>query len=627
MNAANYPPGTGFAAGGPPSTRKPLLTDRMEAFVGVFAERLATILLVLEFVILGAGVLARYAFHAPLVWSDELASIIFVWLGMIGAVVTHRYGEHLQFTSYLHQLTPVKREWVEAGISALTVCFLVVMMPPIVEALQDEWIIRTPVLQIPNTVRVAGIAVGFCCMLLLSLLRLNRLSRQKIIISMSAVLLLSGLLWTLQPVFLTLGYYNLIIFFLGLGTLLVVIGTPIAFAFGIATFAYLALATDAPLGIIVGRMTEVLSELILLAIPMFIALGLLMVSMGLANALIEFMVALLGHVRGGLSYVLVGVIFLVSGISGSKAADMAAVAPILFPEMKKRGANHGELIGLLSGAGIMSETIPPSLVLITIGAVTGISIGALFAAGIYPAVLCSVILVGAIYWRSRCDVITTVRASIWKIISTFAKSAPALVLPFVIRGAVIEGISTATEVATIGVAYTTVIGAVCYQTVNFKSYYPICIRTAALSGAVLLILAIATAMGWALTQSGFSMRVAELMAEVPGGKWTFIAISIVAFALLGSVLEGIPAVVLFAPLMFPSARGLGVDEIHYAMVVILAMGLGLFAPPFGLGFYTACAIGEVSPSKAFRKVWFYLAVMAFATMLVGFFPLLLNLRM
>ena len=160
---------------------------------------------------------------------------------------------------------------------------------------------------------------------------------------------------------------------------------PIAFAFGLATFAFITLTTSTPSTVVVGRMDEGMSHLILLSVPLFVFLGLLIEMTGMARAMVGFLASLLGHVRGGLQYVLVAAMYLVSGISGAKAADMAAVAPVLFPEMIKRGAKPGDLVALLSATGAQTETIPPSLVLITIGSVTGVSIAALFTGGLLPA--------------------------------------------------------------------------------------------------------------------------------------------------------------------------------------------------------------------------------------------------
>jgi len=342
---------------------------------------------------------------------------------------------------------------------------------------------------------------------------------------------------------------------------------------------------------------------------------------GLARVLVDFRAALIGHVRGGLSYVLLGAMYLVSGISGSKAADMAAVAPVLFPEMKRRGAQPGELVALLAASGAMSETIPPSLVLITIGSVTGVSIAGLFTGGLLPALVAAIALVIVCRHRSRGESLAGVtRAPPRQVMRAFVVALPALALPFLIRTAVIEGVATATEVSTVGVVYTIAAGLFIYRQFDWRRLYPMLIETASLSGAILLIIGTATGMAWGLTQSGFSRSLAMAMTGLPGGAFSFMAVSIAAFIVLGSVLEGIPAIVLFGPLLFPIARAVGIHEVHYAMVVILAMGIGLFAPPFGVGYYAACAIGRVEPAEGIRPIWAYMVALVIGTIIVAAFP-------
>jgi tripartite ATP-independent transporter DctM subunit len=401
----------------------------------------------------------------------------------------------------------------------------------------------------------------------------------------------------------------------------VAMGVPIAFAFGIATVGYVALATRAPLTVIVSRMDEGMSHLLLLSIPLFVLLGLLIDMTGMARAMVAFLASLLGHVRGGLSYVLLGAMYLVSGISGAKAADMAAVAPVLFPEMKARGMKPGELVSLLAASGAMAETIPPSVVLIVIGSVASVSIAALFTGGLLPAAVLALALALVAYFRSGDDdLVARQRATSTEIWRAFVISVPALILPFIIRAAVVEGVATAVEVSTIGIAYTVAAGIIIYRQFDWRRIWPMLVDTASLSGAILFIVGTATAMAWALTQSGFSHTLATTMANVPGGGAGFMAFTIVVFIVLGSVLEGVPALVLLAPLLFPIARSMGIHEVHYSMVVILAMGVGLFAPPFGVGFFTACAIGNVDPDEAMARIWPYLGALLIGVILVAAVP-------
>ncbi|PZA11962.1 ABC transporter permease [Rhodopseudomonas palustris] len=598
------------------------LIGALEAGLGLLVEIPAAVLVVVEIVVLFAGVVSRYVFHSPLIWSDELASILFLWLAMLGAAVAFRRGEHMRMTAMVAGASPRLRAWLDlVGICA-ALAFLLLIAAPAYEYAYEESYITTPALSLANSWRAAALPVGILLMALFALFRLIRFGDLKLVFGAAlTVALLIGAFWLAQPLFKPLGNLNLVIFFVGVVASCVFAGVPIAFGFGLAIYGYLALTTTTPLLILVGRMDEGMSHLILLSVPLFVFLGLLIEMTGMARAMVAFLASLLGHVRGGLHYVLVGAMYLVSGISGSKAADMAAVAPVLFPEMKQRGAKPGDLVALLSATGAQTETIPPSLVLITIGSVTGVSISALFTGGLLPGVVLAIMLCSLVWWRYRGEDLSHVtRAKGSDIGKAFIVALPALALPFVIRAAVVEGVATATEVSTIGIVYAVVVGILVYRKFDWRRLRPMLVETAALSGAILLIIGTATGMAWGLTQSGFSRSLAAAMTGLPGGSATFLAVSIVAFVILGSVLEGIPAIVLFGPLLFPIARAVGIHEVHYAMVVILAMGIGLFAPPFGVGYYAACAIGRVDPAEGMRPIWGYMLALLIGLIVVAAIP-------
>src|SRR5271156_4463423 len=594
----------------------------IEAFMGRLIEIPAALLVVAEIVTLFAGVVARYVVQQPLIWSDELASILFLWLAMLGSVVAFRRAEHMRMTAVVASATPAVRAYLDVVATCASLAFLLFIVGPSYQYAYEESFITTPALQIANSWRAAALPVGICLMVLFAALRLVRVGDTGLVIKAAlSVALLVAVFWLAAPWLRPLGNLNLVIFFVGVVGFCVFAGVPIAFAFGLAIFGYLALTTRTPLMVLVGRMDEGMSHLILLAVPLFIFLGLLIEMAGMARAMVAFLASLLGHVRGGLHYVLVGAMYLVSGISGSKAADMAAVAPVLFPEMKQRGARPGDLVALLAATGAQTETIPPSLVLITIGSVTGVSISALFTGGLLPGVVLAITLSALVWWRYRGEDLSHVRkASGGEIARSFVIALPALALPFVIRAAVVEGIATATEVSTIGIVYGLIIGLVIYRQFDWRRLVPVLIGTDCLSGAILLIIGTATGMAWGLTQSGFSRGLAAAMTGLPGGAASFIAVSIVAFVILGSVLEGIPAIVLFGPLPFPIARQVGVHEVHYAMIIILAMGIGLFAPPFGVGYYAACAIGRVDPAEGIRPIWGYMLALLVGLIIVAIFP-------
>jgi tripartite ATP-independent transporter DctM subunit len=597
--------------------------EQLNKAIGTLVEIPAALLVLAEVIVLLMGVTSRYVFHQPLVWSDELASILFLWLAMFGSVIAFQRGEHMRMTAIVGKLTPRKRALLDLVATSAGVAFLAFVVHPAYEFAQDEVYVRTPAMDIVNSWRAAALPIGLGLMLVVGLLHVFRFGQLKDVFLAAALVaavvggmaLLGG--GTLKP----LGNWNLLLFFVfGVGAL-VLLGVPIAFSFGLATFGYIALTTGTPVVVLVGRMDEGMSHLILLAVPLFVLLGLLIEMTGIALAMVAFLANLLGHVRGGLSYVLIGAMYLVSGISGSKAADMAAVAPALFPEMRKRGSKPGELVALLSATGAQTETIPPSLVLITIGSATGVSIAALFTGGMLPGVVVGLTLAALVWWRYRGEDLSGVRrASGREIGKSFLVAIPALALPVVIRVAVVEGVATATEVSTIGIVYAVIAGLLVYRKFDWKRVYPMLVSTAALSGSILFIIGAATGMAWALTQSGFSTALAESMKALPGGAVTFMTVSLFAFIILGSVLEGIPAIVLLGPLLFPIARQVGIHEVHYAMVVTLAMGIGLFAPPFGVGYYAACAISRIHPNEGMKPIVGYMIALFIGTVLVAAIP-------
>lgn len=605
-----------------PATGLGRFAGHLDRTLGGLVEAVAAVLVLVEIIILGAGVTARYVFHAPLVWSDELASILFLWLSMLGAVVALRRGEHMRMTGLVSRVSPQTRALLEAVAITASIAFLLLIIPHAIEYAEEENFIVTPALEISNAWRAAAIPVGVGLMLIAAGCRLLRFGSLKpVLMAIGLTALLVLLFWLAGPALKPLGKLNLIVFFVGVVALNVFSGVPIAFSFALATFGYLACTTSTPMLVMVGRLDEGMSHLILLAVPLFIFLGALIEMTGMAKAMIQFLASLLGHVRGGLSYVLVGAMYLVSGISGSKIADMAAIAPVLFPEMKKRGAKPGDLVALLSATGAQTETIPPSIVLITIGSVTGVSIAALFTGGMLPAVVLGAALCFVVWWRCRGEDLSNVtRFSRREIAKLALIAAPAIALPFVIRAAVVEGVATATEVSTIGIAYAVLAGILLYHQFDWRRLPRMLVETASLTGAIIFIIGCATAMAWGLTQSGFSRDLAQVMAAVPGGSWGFLGVSIVAFTILGSVLEGIPAIVLFGPLVFPIAKQVGVHEVHYSMVVIFAMGIGLFAPPFGVGYYGACAISKINPDEGLKYIWGYILALLIGLLVVAAVP-------
>ncbi len=573
-------------------------------------------------VMLLAGVGSRYLLGAPLVWVDEAVSIAFVWLAMLGSAIAIHRNEHLRLTVVVNALPDRVQGYVNAFGHMVVVAFLGTLLKPAFDYVESEAFVTTPALEMPNSWRVASIAFGFVAMLIVVLAHAWRTAKISELLVGAAVVAGIGLAcWAGMPMLKTLGHLNIAIFLIGFVVVSLAAGVPITFCFGIGALSFIAFTTHTPMGVMIGRMDEGMSSLVLVSVPVFVLLGCVLDATGMGKAIIDFLASLIGHVKGGMSYVLLGSLFIVSGISGSKVSDMATVAPALFPEMKRRGQKPKEMIALLSTGAAMADTVPPSIVLIVLGAVAGVSIAGLFQAGVTVAMVLLVALAVLARWKARTEVMLQVkRAPLATVGKTLLVAGPALVLPFLIRGAVGGGVATATEVSTLAVLYAMIVGMVMYGGIGAKKIYAMLVETAALSGAVLMILGTALAMAWVITQSGVAQQLAVFMKTLPGGVMGFMAVTMVIFLVLGCVLEGLPALLLMAPLMFPIARALGVNDVHYAMVVVVAMNIGLMMPPIGVGFYIACRIGNVSPDEAMGAIWPYIAALIVGMVVIAAVP-------
>lgn len=593
--------------------RKILLPPIEAASAALVVGLIATVLV---------GVFFRYVLSRPLTFIDDMASFLFLWTAMVGTAIAIDRNEHIRLTLFVSMFPQKIRPFLEALALVVVIIFTIVLLPLAFEHVAFEHVVISPGLGIPNSYKVAAMPFGLTLILLFCFdILFSRFTLSEIAYSASAALAIGLLLWLMAPFFHGLGFWNILVFLVVMLLVCLIIGVPIAFCFGISTLSFLFFTTSVPLSVMIGRMDEGMSGLILLAIPIFILLGCILDVTGMGKAIVEFLSSMFGHVRAGMSYVLLGSLYLVSGISGSKISDMATIAPALFPEMKRRGNKPSEMVALLGTGAIMADTVPPSIMLIVLGSVAGLSIAGLFTSGFVIAFFLMLILAVLARWKSRHERTDEVkRAPFSQMGKTFLFAAPALTLPLMIRLAVGEGVATATEVSALAVVYAGAIGAVLYGGIPLKRFYSLLVETAALSGAILIIMGTALAAAWALTQTGFAGQLALFMTGLPGGATTFLLLSIVIFMVLGCLLEGIPALVLMAPLMFPIARSLDINGIHYAMVVVVSLNIGLFMPPIGIGYYLACSIGKVAPDVALKTIWTYLAALIFGTIAIALIP-------
>ena len=581
----------------------------------------SVMLLACEVLVLFAGIVARGIFLHPLIWSNEFAQLSFVWLSMLGAAIAVRDDRHMRMTAFVDRLPSGWQARLRAGTDVVQLVVVLAMIGPSLRFLEVERQSSLSQLGVSGGWEAAGLVVGFLLIaayLVRDMFRHRGAELWRGALGAAAIV---GIAWLIGLGLAADTLAEVIFVFVVLLFATVLVGVPIAFAFGLCTVFYLTVTGSAPLAVIASQVEQGTSSIILLAVPLFVLLGGLLTVTRLAPAMMRFLTELVGPVKGGLFYVLIGGILLVSGISGAKTADLAAVAPVVVPEMKRQKIDEGHILSVVSCCGAMAETIPPSIVLIIIGAVTGTSISALFAAGLMPAILLAVILaLLSRIWAGADAAAAAPRVPARRVLRSFLHGLPALALPFVIRFAVIDGIATATEVATIGTVYAIVLGVVFYGGFRPAALYDCAAKAVGLSGAIMFIIAVATAMSWTLTQSGFADDITRLMLALPGGRYGFLLGSIFLMIVLGSILEGIPILVLFGPILFPIARTLHIGDVRYGIIVILAMGIGLFAPPFGLGYYAAGIMTDIDPNRALKTIWGYLAALVLGLLAIAFVP-------
>jgi tripartite ATP-independent transporter DctM subunit len=399
-------------------------------------------------------------------------------------------------------------------------------------------------------------------------------------------------------------------------------GLPIGFALALAALIFIWVEGAVPGVIFAQQMARGIDNFVLLAIPFFILVGYLMEANGMSVRLIELLQRAVGRMRGGLNVVMVTSMVLFSGISGSKMADVAAVGSVLIPAARRSKQNPGGAVALLAASAVMAETIPPCINLIILGFVANLSIGGLFVAGLLPSALMALVLimVSIVFGRrpaSMADVEPQLPVSgLWSgAIASFG-------LIFMIFAGFKSGFATATEISAFAVAYAILVGSLVFRELGVKSAMHSFVQAATRAGLVLFIVAAAQALAFTLTLQQVPHAVGDLMLSLSktSGVWLFMLLAIVVLIVMGSVLEGAAALIIFGPLLLPVAVQLGIDPLHFGVVLVIAMGIGLFAPPLGLGLYGACLIGNVPIEQTVKPIVGYLGLLLLCLLVIAFVP-------
>jgi len=582
-------------------------------------DAVAAGLLAADLGIVATSVVFRYVLAAPLEWSDDVARGLLVALAFFGAAAALARGESIGITVLRDRLPPVLRGLADAVVALLV---LVTAIAVTVNAgkLGIMTTGQTTGSGLPLEWTFYPMAAGAACISLFALDAFRRHPTRTAIAAAGIVALIggAGAVWiAVAPDTLPDAGWPMLIGF----AITLALGMPIGFALALAALVYIWVDGALPGVIFAQQMARGIDNFVLLAIPFFILVGYLMEANGMSVRLIALLQRLVGRMRGGLDVVMILAMVVFSGISGSKMADVAAVGSVLIPAARRSGQDDGRAVALLAASAVMAETIPPCINLIILGFVANLSIGGLFVAGLIPAALmaAALIAVAILFGRRAPSAGLAVRVPSGRL---WSGAAVTLLLIAIIFGGFKSGIATATEISAFAALYTLVVGAVVFRELGPRAALRGFVQAASRSGLILFIVAAAQAVAFVLVLEGVPQRIGELMtaATASGGGALFLMLSIAILIVMGSVLEGAAALIIFAPLLVPVAARLGIDGLQFGVVLVIAMGIGLFAPPLGLGLYGACLVGGVPIERTVRPMLAYLALLLACLLLIAFVP-------
>jgi tripartite ATP-independent transporter DctM subunit len=580
-------------------------------------DAVAAALLAADLVVVVASVISRALLNAPLDWADDVARGLLVALSFFGAAGAMARAETLGISFFVDRMSPAARRLADALVSVLVVA-LTITIAWHAFGIAGLTIGQTTGSGLPLEWTFYPMAAGSTCMALFALGRVLRLAARDLAaaLAITAALVALHLLWGdwLPDV----GILMLCGFALALAA-----GMPIGFVLALTALIFVWRDGSIPGVIFAQQMARGIDNFVLLAIPFFLLTGALMEASGIASRLIALLERLVGRLRGGLDVVMVLSMVLFSGISGSKMADVAAVGSVMIPAARRHGQNPGRAVALLAASAVMAETIPPCINLILLGFVANLSIGGLFMAGLLPAALMALALIAvAILFGAPPTAMTIAARPATSMRRLWGGASPGLGLIVIIFGGFKSGLATATEISAFAVVYALIAGALLLRGLGGKAAVGCFVHAASRAGLVLFIVAAAQSLAFVLTLQQVPHMLAEqmLMLSQGHGAWLFVVLTIAILVVMGSVLEGAAALIIFGPLLVPVAARLGVAPLHYGVVLVVAMGIGLFAPPLGLGLYGACMIGSVPIEVTVKPMLRYLGLLLLCLLVIALVP-------
>lgn len=577
--------------------------------------------LFVELALLFGNTAMRAVSNNSLVWVNEVSEYALTSLAFIGGAIAYHRGMHMvvrfgidKLPARLLQYAECARHYFVLIASGIGVRYALPMWT-------SAWTNSTVVLQVPKSWTLLPFIFGMVLTAIFALAELARHTRRQNLVAGGLVLAL-GAAWFLGQYFTGpwdgtpgVGFALLLLL------ILVFAGVPIAFVLSVTAYIYIYGSGEANPMAVSFALTNGISSFILLAVPFFILAGKVMTDGGLTKPLADWVMAVVGRLQGGLLQALVVAMYIFSGISGSKIADVAAVGTTLKSMLKEQGYDPAESAAVLSAAGIMGETIPPSLVMMVLASITTLSVASFFVAGVVPAALLGACLMGIVYYRARKFHWPRCAKTTWPQRARItARAVPALLVPVILIVGIVGGFATTTEVSSLAVVFAIVVSVFIYRGMSFKSFLTTMADSGTMAGMVLFMVAAGSAFSWTLAVSGLQDVVSGFLDTFGGSPVAFMTFSIVLMIVMGSILEGLPSLLIFGPMLLHMTPQYGIDPMHFGIVIIIAMGIGTFIPPFGICYFVTCAVMDTSVEKVTPRFVPYLAMLVFGLVIIATFP-------
>lgn len=401
---------------------------------------------------------------------------------------------------------------------------------------------------------------------------------------------------------------------------MILIGSPVAYAIGLFVSMIFFLTTEVPLKVVPQMMTSAVNSFPLMAIPFFMLAGALMNTAGITRRLFEFANCLVGHITGGLGHVNVAASMLFAGMSGSAVADAAGLGTVEIEAMTQYGYDRDFSAGITAASATIGPVIPPSIIFIIYGVLAEVSIGALFLAGFIPGVLMGLSLMVRIYLIARKrNYPVSPRPPFRKILTAFKAAFLPLLTPVIIIGGILAGVFTPTEAAVVAVVYALFLGVI-YRELTLRGLWETIHKVGIQTATIMIITATANVLGWILIRSRIPQLVAESILTVTDNPYLILLFLNILLLVNGCIMEVIAALVILTPILVPMVKMVGIDPVHFGVVMTLNLMIGLLTPPLGMGLYTVQKVAGISFGRTAKAAFPFLLPLIIVLLLVTYVP-------